>query len=174
VGWIVSRGSLEALASFSFNRGDLVMLIAALLWAVYTVLVIRVTRVLTPLAVTTITAVLALPLLGLVGGYELAIRPIGEITPVVVLGLVYVGVMASVGAFLFWSIGIKGIGAARGSVFLNLIPVFTAIIAAIALDERPGLPQLVGGLLVICGVTLASFSRDRKPADAEPAPSETS
>ncbi len=56
----------------------------------------------------------------------------------------------------------------------NLIPVFTAVIAAIALDERPGLPQLVGGLLVICGVTLASFSRDRKPADAEPAPSKTS
>lgn len=173
VGWIVSRGSLEALANFSFNRGDLVMLIAALLWAVYTVLVIRVTRVLTPLAVTTITAVLALPLSVLIGGYELTTQPLGEITPVVVLGLVYVGVVASVGAFLFWSIGIKGIGAARGSVFLNLIPVFTAVLAAVALDERPGFPQLVGGLLVICGVTLASLSKDREPAE-KPASSETS
>ena len=61
------------------------------------------------------------------------------------------------GAFLFWSIGVKGIGAARASVFLNLIPVFTAVIAALALDERPGLPQLVGGLLVICGVTRPQF-----------------
>lgn len=174
VGWIVSRGSLEAFASFSFNQGDLVMLIAALLWAVYTVLVIRVTRVLPPLAVTTFTAVLALPFAGLIGGYELATQPIGEITPVVILGLVYVGAVASVGAFLFWSIGIKGAGAARGSVFLNLIPVFTAVIAAVTLDERPGLPQLVGGLLVICGVTLASSSKDRKPSGAERAPSETS
>ena len=173
VGWIVSRGSLEALLSFSFNRGDLVMLVAALLWAVYTVLVIRVTRVLTPLAVTTFAAVLSLPLSALIGGYELATQPIGEITPVVVIGLVYVGTVASVGAFLFWSIGIKDIGAARGSVFLNLIPVFTAVIAAVALDERPGLAQLVGGLLVICGVTLAS-SKGRKPADAGPAPAETS
>jgi drug/metabolite transporter (DMT)-like permease len=161
VGWIVSRGSLEALASLSFNRGDLFMLVAALLWAIYTVLVIRVTRVMTPLAVTTIAAVLALPLSVLVGGYELATQPIGEITPVVVLGLVYVGVVASVGAFLFWSIGVKGIGAAQASVFLNLIPVFTALIAAIALNERPGLPQFIGGLLVICGVTLASSSKDR-------------
>ncbi len=149
------------------------MLVAALLWAIYTVLVIRVTRVMTPLAVTTIAAVLALPLSALIGGYELATHPIGEITPVVVLGLVYVGVVASVGAFLFWSIGVKGIGAARASVFLNLIPVFTALIAAIALDERPGLPQLVGGLLVISGVTLAS-SKGRKTTDAKPVPSETS
>ena len=168
MGWIVSRGSVEAFLTFSFNRGDLVMLIAALLWAVYTILVIRVTRVLPPLTVTTITAVLALPLLGLIGGYELATQPIGPITPVVIIGLVYVGVVASVGAFLFWSIGVKGIGAARGSIFLNLIPVFTAAIAAVALDERPGLAQLVGGLLVICGVTLAS-SKGRRPADMAPA-----
>jgi drug/metabolite transporter (DMT)-like permease len=171
VGWIVSQGSLEALSSFSFNRGDLVMLVAALLWAIYTVLVIRVTRVMSPLAVTTITAVLAMPLSLLIGGYELATQPIGEITPVVLLGLVYVGVVASVGAFLFWSIGVKDIGAARASVFLNLIPVFTAVIAAVALDERPGLPQLIGGLLVVCGVTLAS-SRGRKTADTKPASSE--
>ena len=40
VGWIVSRGSLETISSFAFNRGVLVILFAALLWAIYTVLVI--------------------------------------------------------------------------------------------------------------------------------------
>lgn len=45
---------------------------------------------------------------------------------------------------------------ARGSVFLNLIPVYTAVIATFTLGERLGLSQLVGGVLVICGVTLAS------------------
>ncbi len=88
-------------------------------------------------------------------------QPIGPITPVVVAGLIYVGVLASVAAFLAWSIGIKGIGASRGSIFLNLIPVFTAIIAVLTLGERVGLVQLIGGVLVISGVTLASM-RDRK------------
>jgi drug/metabolite transporter (DMT)-like permease len=55
-----------------------------------------------------------------------------------------------------WSVGIEGIGAARGSIFLNLIPVFTAVIAVLTLGERVGLVQLVGGSLVIGGVTLAS------------------
>jgi drug/metabolite transporter (DMT)-like permease len=44
---------------------------------------------------------------------------------------------------------------------LNLVPVFTAVIAVLTLGERIGLVQLVGGLLVIGGVTLTS-SRGRK------------
>ncbi len=88
-------------------------------------------------------------------------RSIGPITPLVVVGLVYISVLASVAAFMAWSIGIEGIGAARGSIFLNLIPMFTTVIAVLTLGERIGLVQLVGGLLVIGGVTLAS-SRGRK------------
>ena len=164
VAWIVSRGSLEAILSLSFNWGDLIMLIAALVWAIYTILINRVLRYLTPLATATLTTVLALPLLGAVGGYELVTRPIGPITPVVVVGLLYIGTLASVAAFLAWSIGVRGIGAARSSIFLNLIPVFTAVIAVLTLGERIGPAQLVGGLLVICGVTLAS-SRSWKKRD---------
>lgn len=165
VGWILSQGSPSAFLSLSFNRGDLVMLVAALLWAVYTLLINRVTRVLSPLAALTITALIALPFLAVTGGYELWTRPIGEITPLVVAGLFYVGTFAAVAAFVSWSIGIAGVGAARGSVFLNLIPVFTAVIAVPTLGERLGLTQLAGGLLVILGVTLASsggWRRDKE------------
>ncbi len=156
VGWIVSQGSLEAVIGLSFNRGDLIMLVAALSWAIYTVLLNRVRGELSPLATLTTVAVLALPPLGIIGGYELTIHPVGPITPLAVVGLVYVGVLASVAAFMAWSVGIEGIGAARGSIFLNLIPVFTAVIAVLTLGERVGLVQLVGGSLVIGGVTLAS------------------
>jgi drug/metabolite transporter (DMT)-like permease len=162
VGWIVSRGSLGALIGLSFNRGDLIMLVAALTWAIYTILLNRMRGALSPLATLTIVSVLAVPPLGVIGGYELMSRPIGTITPTVVLGLGYISVLASVAAFMAWSVGIKGIGAARGSIFLNLIPVFTAVIAVLTLGERIGLVQLIGGSLVIGGVTLASL-RDRKP-----------
>jgi len=156
VGWIVSRGSLGALIGLSFNRGDLIMLVAALTWAIYTILLNRMRGALSPLATLTIVTVLAVPPLGVIGGYELMSRPIGTITPMVVVGLVYIGVLASVAAFMAWSVGIKGVGAARGSIFLNLIPVFTAVIAVLTLGERIGLVQLIGGSLVIGGVTLAS------------------
>src|ERR671932_2715635 len=161
VSWIVSQGSLEALVGLSFNRGDLVMLIAALMWAIYTILLNRTRGALSLLATLTIVAVLALPPLGVIGGYELISHPVGPITPLVIVGLVYISVLASVAAFMAWSIGIKDIGAAQGSIFLNLIPVFTAVIAVLTLGERIRLDQFIGGLLVIGGVTLASW-RGRK------------
>ena len=154
VAWIVSQGSLGALLGLSVNRGDLIMVLAAFLWALYTVLSQRVLRTLSPLATTTTTALLALPFLALTGGYELMTRPIGTITPVVVFGLLYVGIVASVAAFLCWNGGIRGVGAARGAVFLNLIPAFTASMAVPLLGERLGVAQLLGGLLIISGVTL--------------------
>jgi drug/metabolite transporter (DMT)-like permease len=51
------------------------------------------------------------PPLIFLGGYELMTRPIGTITPVVV-GLLFVGTVASVAAFLCWNGGIRGAGAA--------------------------------------------------------------
>jgi drug/metabolite transporter (DMT)-like permease len=169
VSWIVSQGSLEALIELSFNRGDLIMLVAALAWAIYTILLNRVRGALSPLATLTILALIALLPLSVIGGYELVSNPIGPITPVVIVGLVYVSVLASVAAFMAWSMGIEGIGAARGSIFLNLIPMFTAVIAMLTLGERVGLVQLIGGLLVIGGVTLAS-SRGWQRADTGKAP----
>jgi drug/metabolite transporter (DMT)-like permease len=56
-------------------------------------------------------------------------QPVGTITPLVILGLLYVGIVASVAAFLCWNAGIGRIGAARGGIFLNLVPLFTASMA---------------------------------------------
>jgi drug/metabolite transporter (DMT)-like permease len=173
VGWIVSQGSLEALIGLSFNRGDLIMLIAALLWAIYTILLNRMRRALSPLGTLTIVAILALPPLSVIGGYDLLTHSLGPITPVVVVGLFYISVVASVAAFMAWSVGIRDIGAARGSIFLNLIPLFTAIIAVLTLGERLGLVQLIGGLLVISGVTLASSRGWKRPDGGEVLPTET-
>lgn len=157
VAWVVSRGSLETLINLSPNRGDLLMLVAAFCWALYTVLGGRVTREISPLAATTASVVLAFPLLAVTGGYELSTRGYGEIAPAVLAGFLYVGLAAGVAAFLSWNAGIGRLGAARGTIFLNLIPVFTAAIAVPILGERLVLAQLLGGILVLLGVSLVSY-----------------
>ncbi len=166
--WVVSGGTPAALLSLSVNRGNLTMLLAAFLWATYTVLSQRVLRSLSPLYTTTVTSLMALPLLALLGGYELLIRPVGEITPLVVLGLVYVGVGASVAAFLCWNAGIGRVGAARGANFLNLVPLFTASMAVPLLGERLGAAQLLGGLLIVSGVALAYLPAKNDASGRDP------
>ena len=147
---------METLTSLSPNRGDLLMLGAALCWATYTVVGGQVSRTLSPLAATTASAVLALPLLAATGGYELLTRPVGDVTPAVVSGILYIGLAAAVVAFLAWNTGIGRLGASRGTIFVNLVPVFTAIIAVPVLGERLGPAQILGGLMVLAGVTLVS------------------
>jgi len=162
VAWVVSRGSLETLVNLSPNRGDLFMLVAAFCWALYTVLSGRVTRQVSPLAATTASVVLAFPLLVLAGGYELVTQEHAEINPAVLAGFLYVGLAAGVAAFLAWNAGIGRLGAARGTIFLNLVPVFTAAIAIPALGERLITAQILGGLLVLLGVSLVSYQRREK------------
>jgi drug/metabolite transporter (DMT)-like permease len=121
-----------------------------------------VTRTISPLAATTASVVLAFPLLVVTGGYDLAAHGHTEIPPVALAGFLYVGIVAGVAAFLSWSAGIGRLGAARGAIFLNLIPVFTAAIAVLALGERLVAAQALGGLLVLLGVSLVSYVRREK------------
>ena len=46
------------------------------------------------------------------------------------------------------------VGAARTAIFLNLIPVF-AMLLGVLIEDMPTAPQLAGGLLVLCGVTIS-------------------
>jgi drug/metabolite transporter (DMT)-like permease len=164
VAWIVSRGSLETLLGLAPNRGDLIMLLAALCWAVYTVVGSRVSQHLSPLAATTASAAFAVPLLLFAGGYDLASHPPHDVlAPAVLAGLLYISLVASVAAFLSWNAGIARLGPSRGAIFLNLIPVFTAAIAIPTLGESVVPAQLVGGLLVLLGVLLASRGEKESP-----------
>lgn len=158
VAWIVSRGSLAALADLSLNRGDALMLVAALAWALYTVVSGGVARQMSPLSAVTVSALMALPVLAVIGGPGLA-GSTAAFTPLIVSGLIYVGLFASVAAYLSWNTGIGRLGASRGAIFLNLIPVFTALLAFVALGERLEPAQLVGGGLVLLGVTLVNTGR---------------
>lgn len=65
-------------------------------------------------------------------------------------------------AYLFWSIGIARLGAARTAIFLNLVPVF-AMLLGIAVASSPTHAQLAGGLLVLGGVSF-SMLRSRRLA----------
>jgi drug/metabolite transporter (DMT)-like permease len=53
------------------------------------------------------------------------------------------------------------LGAGHASIFINLVPVFAVLQAALLLDERLGLAVLAGGALVIAGVWLTSYQKGK-------------
>jgi drug/metabolite transporter (DMT)-like permease len=72
------------------------------------------------------------------------------------VGLVlYACVLASMVAPLVWMQAVHRLGPSRTTLFFNLLPVVTALIAASVLDEQLASYHLIGGLLTLAGVVLA-------------------
>lgn len=70
------------------------------------------------------------------------------------LGILYVGLLTSGVGYLIWFYALKKIEASKLSVFNNLQPVFTTILAMIFLHHQLTIPFLAGGVLIIGGVVL--------------------
>ena len=75
--------------------------------------------------------------------------------------ILYAGTLASIGAPFCWMSGIKHLGPARASLFMNLLPVFVALAAAVLLHERLHGYHALGGLLALSGVWLGMANRWR-------------
>jgi drug/metabolite transporter (DMT)-like permease len=98
------------------------------------------------------------------------LTPIGLLTgaawpgqPATVWALLFIAVFPSVGAYALWNVAAKRVPAGRAGLFLNLITVFTVIIA-VALGARLTVPEIAGGLLVFAGVGVGSARLRRAPA----------
>ncbi len=76
---------------------------------------------------------------------------ITALSPMAWTGIIYITIFPSVCSYIFWNIGVKELGANKTAIFLNLIPIFTAIIS-FALGNQITAAQIFGGLLVFAGV----------------------
>jgi drug/metabolite transporter (DMT)-like permease len=71
--------------------------------------------------------------------------------------LLFLGVMATGLAFIWYYQGIRAIGAARAGIFINLVPVAAVAMGLAILGEEVGLPMLLGGAMVLAGVFLTNL-----------------
>lgn len=157
--WIISRGDLSTIISFSFNKGELWMLLAVATWAIYSILVKKYGGIFPQYGSFLLTIIIGIILLIPFAGYEYMGSATYTFNWFSILGVLYIGIFASIVAFLCWNKAVIHIGPGKAAPFLNLIPVFATIFAILFLHEKLILAQVVGGTLVILGVILSSFSR---------------
>ncbi|WP_395607370.1 DMT family transporter [Pseudomonas sp. B22129] len=78
------------------------------------------------------------------------------IEPAQWLSLLYLGVLGSAVAYIFWYDGIRHIGATRAGVFIALNPLTAVVCGAVLLGEQLTLPMAVGGALILLGIYLCN------------------
>jgi drug/metabolite transporter (DMT)-like permease len=166
VAWIVAAGDVAALLALRLNRGDALMLVNVLLWAVYTIVAQRTLRQVDPVASTFLTVVIGLAPLLPVAAVEMRGHAWPEPTLRLIGALAYLGVFPSIVAYLLWNRGVALVGAGQAALFTNLLPVYTAVLAALALGEPTRAYHLVGGVLVAAGVYLGTRPVLRSGPDA--------
>lgn len=154
---ILAHGDLRRLAALELNAGDLLMLAAMIVWAVYTLLLPRRPLALSPFAYTFVAGAFGLTGLAPFYVWELATgRGEFALTPAVAAGIGYVAVLASILTTATLNFGIDRVGATRASFFTHLVPVFGAAFAFLLLGERLGWHHLAGFALILAGIAAAT------------------
>lgn len=149
---VLTRGHLGQILQTEYNRGDLIMIVSIIVWTIYSILGKRLTQIppITATAVSALFGTIIMAPFALYQGINLA-----KISSVAVTGIIYMVIFPSIGSFVLWNMCIREIGASRAGIFLNFIPIFTAIISCI-LGEKITAAQVCGGLLVCIGVYLTT------------------
>ena len=157
---VIGNGDPFALLHGAIGLGEWLIIGCVLCWTVYTFIGRRATRTITPLGATLYASLIGAALLGMTallqGGIDL-----GEWSWRVWSSVAFLAIGGTALGFTWFADGVKRLGAAKASAFVNLVPVFAVLQAAVLLDERLGAAVLGGGLLVIAGVWLTTIFSER-------------
>ena len=157
---VIGNGNPVALVHGEVGVGEWLILGCALCWTAYTFIGRKATKTLSALTATLWASLLGAAMIGLaalaLGGTEFAAWSWR-----IWASIIFLAIGGTALAFTWFSDGVRRIGAAKASIFVNLVPVFAVLQAAVLLDERLGLPVIGGGLLVIGGVWLTTQVSER-------------
>jgi len=167
VALVLTDGNITRLVNPSDALGELLALLGAICWVLYTRGAASVPGW-SVLRYTTVTTVLGLPTIAIA---TVVATTTGFVSPPAVEAVIagwpelsYLIVFAGVVAVLFWNQGNRLLGPINGTLFMNLVPVTTFTITAIVTQSFPTSSALIGLLLVICGLLVNNICARRAPA----------
>jgi drug/metabolite transporter (DMT)-like permease len=158
---LITKGQPSSLLEMTPARGDLWMLLAAMIFAAYSILI-----KLKPAELRLFPFQLSLFIMGtlflfpfflqdlLIGNGSLQIFN-GRI----LIAILYVGIFASLAAFLLWNKAIEIVGPVRTGMIYYLLPLFSSILAFLFLDEEIRLYHLFCLVLIVSGILISTFKK---------------
>jgi drug/metabolite transporter (DMT)-like permease len=152
---ILMHGDLTKLSNIEFNLGDLIFIVALVIFGLYSVLSLKRPDI-HALSFVAFTfgagAACLIPLFI----WELFARPLMQIDTANLLTLAYVALFPSTIAYLCFNRGVQLIGANRAAPFFHVVPVFGTVMSIVFLGEHPQAFHFIGFALVLTGVFVAS------------------
>ena len=149
--YVIGRGDFANLTQLAGHSGDLIMVLAVFFYAFYGVFLkkwqLKVPLLLSLYVQIAFTLIYHLPFVLYLG--------IDTIDASNAASVLYAGAFPSLIAPLLWMMAVQYLGPNRTSIFMNLMPVFTAVIAYFWLHEDWTIYHTIGGVIILVGIALA-------------------
>ncbi|MEL6537799.1 MAG: DMT family transporter [Bacteroidota bacterium] len=157
VALLLVKGDLGALATFQLNKGDLFIFLANLVFAFQNVWVKQYKGALSNVHFTLLTQGVSLVCFAIALAFTSAPTPLAYTGPFWVSAL-GIGVLGTTVAYLSWNQGITLIGADRAGIFINLVPLSTAL-SAIFLQQTLYPYHAYTGALILLGIVVSQVPK---------------
>lgn len=156
--FLLVAGGGESIAMSSQTLvGDLLVLCATVLWAVYTTFSKGLIQRNSVLRVTAWMMVSSTPLMVLAALPELMTQDWRAVSPQSWLGLLYSAVLAIGVGYVIWNTGVQRLGSARTAVYSYLPPLVAVVVSWVSLGEIMQPLQALGAVGIVLGVALARY-----------------
>ncbi|EKD37880.1 MAG: hypothetical protein ACD_75C00958G0003 [uncultured bacterium] len=156
---VISNGHPASLLAGNFGRGEQALLGCVLSWSAYSLIGRSVLKSLSPLSAVCYSSIIGTVLLAYPAAQAGLFGRLTGISLADWTSLAYLGIGGTAVGFSLYYRGIKKIGATRAGIFINLVPVFSLLLARLILGESIKPIVLAGGILVLAGVSLANYHR---------------
>ena len=156
IGSIISNGDIQKIISLNFNKGDLWMLVCVITWSLYSTLLKKHNFKFSQFTLIQLMVTVGIIFLIPQFFYEKSIGLEVNFNKVFFIILFYVVVFPAIAAYYCWQKGIEIIGPNRSTMFIQLMPLFSAALAIIIFGEKFELYHLVGAIFILTGIYLSN------------------
>ncbi len=165
IGFVVAMAGV-AMISFNGSRlelnpaGDVLAVLAAFVWACYSILTRKISSFGYPVILTTRRTffygiLFMVPTFFLFDG-EMELKRFADMTHL--LNILYLGLGASALCFVTWNLAVKVLGAVKTSVYIYMVPVITVVTSVLVLQEPVTWVSVMGTVLAVAGLFLSEHN----------------
>ncbi|MCR6847919.1 DMT family transporter [Bacillus sp. IBL03825] len=151
IGWDIEIGS--------YFIGTIILVGAAITWALLSIYVKIASARFSSLVITTYAIFFSLFFITPFMIWELQSSSIEHTNMYVLLGVLYLGIVSTAGAFFLWNKGLELMDASIGSLFFFFQPIVGSLLGWLLLNETLSSNFFIGGILIICSVFITTFEK---------------
>ena len=156
IGAIISNADINKIFSLNFNKGDLWMLVCVLCWSLYSTLLKKHSFNFSQFTLIQLMVSVGIVLLIPQFFYEKSIGLEINFNKEFFIILFYVAIFPAIIAYYCWQKGVEIVGPNRATMFIQLMPILSALLAILIFQEKFEFYHFIGASFILTGIYLSN------------------